>query len=108
VYAAADPPSVTLIPKITSIVTIVSGPISIWLCIGAVHIQEDLLILLPLELLPKKKSCAFSIRCHAHGLIAKVPHSRRWRVTRLGRIAMAASIQLRDIQFPAAHMKLAS
>jgi hypothetical protein len=39
-------------------------------------------------------------RCHAHGLIAKVPHSRRWRVTRLGRVAMAASIQLREIKFP--------
>jgi len=47
-------------------------------------------------------------RCHAHGLIAKVPHSRRWRVTRLGRVAMAASIQLREIQFPAAYLKLAS
>jgi hypothetical protein len=46
-------------------------------------------------------------RCHAHGLIAKVPHSRRWRVTRLGRVAMAASIQLREIQFPAAYMKAA-
>src|SRR5215510_14092781 len=47
-------------------------------------------------------------RCHAHGLIAKVPHSRRWRVTRMGRLAMAASIQLREIQFPAAYMKVAS
>ena len=47
-------------------------------------------------------------RCHAHGLIAKVPHSRRWRVTRLGRVAMAASIQLREIKFPAAYTKLAS
>jgi hypothetical protein len=44
-------------------------------------------------------------RCDAHGLIAKVPHSRRWRVTRFGRIAMAASIQLREIQFPAVYMK---
>jgi hypothetical protein len=47
-------------------------------------------------------------RCHAHGLIAKLPHSRRWRVTRLGRIAIAASIQLRQLQFPAAYIKLAS
>lgn len=45
-------------------------------------------------------------RCHAHGLIAKIPHSRRWRVTRHGRIAMSASIQLRDVQFPITHMKL--
>ena len=47
-------------------------------------------------------------RCHAHGLIAKIPHSRRWRLTRLGRIAMSASIQLRDVQFPISHMKLAA
>jgi hypothetical protein len=39
-------------------------------------------------------------RCHAHGLIAKIAHSRRWRLTKQGRIAMTASIQLRDIQFP--------
>jgi len=45
-------------------------------------------------------------RCHAHGLIAKIPHSRRWRLTRHGRIAMSASIQLRDVQFPISHMKL--
>ena len=45
-------------------------------------------------------------RCHAHGLIAKIPHSRRWRLTRHGRVAMTASIQLRDVQFPITHMKL--
>ena len=45
-------------------------------------------------------------RCHAHGLIAKIPHSRRWRLTKQGRIAMIASIQLRDVQFPITHMKL--
>jgi hypothetical protein len=60
---------------------------------------------------PKRQSAKVSRllhRCHAHGLIAKIPHSRRWRVTRLGRVAMAASIQLRQIQFPAAYMKVAS
>ena len=46
--------------------------------------------------------------CHAHGLIAKIPHSRRWRLTKQGRIAMTASIQLRDVQFPITHMKLTS
>ena len=54
------------------------------------------------------KVSRFLHRCHAHGLIAKVPHSRRWRVTRLGRVAMAASIQLREITYPAAYTKLAS
>ena len=42
-------------------------------------------------------------RCHAHGLIAKISHSRRWKLTRHGRVAMAASLQLRDIQFPITH-----
>ncbi len=47
-------------------------------------------------------------RCHAHGLIAKIPRSRRWRLTPHGRIAMTASIQLRDVQFPISHMKIAA
>jgi hypothetical protein len=47
-------------------------------------------------------------RCHAHGLIAKIPHSRRWRLTSYGRVAMAASVQLRDFHFPFTYMKLAS
>ena len=47
-------------------------------------------------------------RCHAHGLIAKIPRSRRWKVTKQGRIAMSASVQLRDTQFPILHMKLAA
>ncbi len=45
-------------------------------------------------------------RCHAHGLIAKIPHSRR--LTSYGRITMTASIQLRNFQFPISYMKLAS
>ena len=43
---------------------------------------------------------------HAHGLIAKIPHSRRWRLTRQGRIAMTAAIQLRDVQFAITYVKL--
>jgi hypothetical protein len=41
-------------------------------------------------------------------LRGKIPHSRRWRLTRLGRIAMSASVQLLDVQFPISHMKLAA
>jgi len=37
---------------------------------------------------------------HAHRLIAKYPHSRRWRTTRLGRRLMATAIQLREVNFP--------
>ena len=39
-------------------------------------------------------------RFHAHGLIAKIPHSRRWRTTRLGRRLMATAVQVRELNFP--------
>jgi hypothetical protein len=60
---------------------------------------------------PKRKSGKVTRilgRCHAHGLIAKIPRSRRWRVTKSGRIAMSAAIQLRDMQFPLFHSKAAA
>jgi hypothetical protein len=38
-------------------------------------------------------------RLHAHGFIAKIPRSRRWRVSLPGR-AMAAAMKLRDVAFP--------
>ncbi len=39
-------------------------------------------------------------RFHAHGLIAKIPHSRKWRTTRFGRRVMATAIQVRELNFP--------
>ena len=36
----------------------------------------------------------------AHGLIAKVPHSYRYRVTPKGEALMSAAIRLRDVSFP--------
>ena len=39
-------------------------------------------------------------RFHAHGLIAKIPHSRKWRTTRFGRRVMATAIQVRQLNFP--------
>jgi hypothetical protein len=39
-------------------------------------------------------------RFHIHKLIAKIPHSRKWRVTRFGRRVMATAIQLRHLNFP--------
>jgi len=39
-------------------------------------------------------------RFHVHGLIAKIPHSRRWRTTDLGRRVMSTSIRLREISYP--------
>ena len=32
----------------------------------------------------------------------------RWRVTKHGRIAMSAAVQLRDVQFPISHLKAAA
>jgi len=39
-------------------------------------------------------------RLHAHELIAKIPHTRRWRVSAPGRRLMATSIQLREVSYP--------
>jgi hypothetical protein len=39
-------------------------------------------------------------RLHAHGLIAKIPRSRRWRVSFGGRRLMASAIKLREVAFP--------
>jgi len=38
-------------------------------------------------------------RLHAHGLIAKIPRSRRWRVSLSGRRVMAAAIKLREVAY---------
>jgi len=39
-------------------------------------------------------------RLHAHGLIAKIPHSRRWRVSLSGRRTMTTAIKLREVAYP--------
>jgi hypothetical protein len=52
---------------------------------------------------PKKQSGQITRllrRLHAYRLIAKIPHSRRWRVTAFGHQVMAASLHLREINFP--------
>jgi hypothetical protein len=41
-------------------------------------------------------------RLHVHGLVAKIPRSRRWRVTAAGHCLMSAAIQLREEYFPQA------
>lgn len=52
---------------------------------------------------PKKASAKVG-RCfrrlHAHGLIAKIPRTRRWRVTAYGHQAMGTSLYLREHHFP--------
>jgi hypothetical protein len=52
---------------------------------------------------PKKQSAKVTRilgRFHAHRLIAKIPRSRRWRVTDRGKQIMATSLHLRHIAFP--------
>jgi hypothetical protein len=39
-------------------------------------------------------------RLHAHRLVAKIPHSRRWRVSLDGRRTMATAIKLREVAYP--------
>jgi len=39
-------------------------------------------------------------RLYAHGLVAKIPHSRRWRVSLDGRRTMATAIKLREVAYP--------
>ncbi|MBZ5495093.1 MAG: hypothetical protein LAP85_01710 [Acidobacteriia bacterium] len=47
-------------------------------------------------------------RFHAHGLIAKFPRSRRWRVTLYGRRVMGTALYLRERDFARAHAKIAA
>ena len=46
-------------------------------------------------------------RLHAHGYIAKVPRTHRWRVTDAGRAVMSAVIDIRENAFPIALSKAA-
>ena len=39
-------------------------------------------------------------RLHVHQLIAKIPRSRRWRVSLTGRRVMAAAVKLREVAYP--------
>jgi hypothetical protein len=52
---------------------------------------------------PNKQSAKISRmfrKLHAHGLIAKIPRTRRWKVTRYGHRVMGTSIYLRAVDFP--------
>jgi hypothetical protein len=59
---------------------------------------------IPLATDPLKQSAQVTRlfrRFHAHGLIAKIPHSRRWRVSLSGRRITAAALKLREVAYPA-------
>lgn len=47
-------------------------------------------------------------RLHLRALVAKIPRSRRWRVTHLGHAIMGAALYLREDHFPAAFLKEAA
>lgn len=42
-----------------------------------------------------------------HGLIAKIPRSRRWRVSLSGRRIMAAALKLRELAYPSLYAEFA-
>jgi hypothetical protein len=44
----------------------------------------------------------------ARTLVAKIPRSRRWRITQLGHAVMSATIQFREEEFPTAFLKTAA
>jgi len=46
-------------------------------------------------------------RLHAYGLIAKIPHSRRWRVSLSGRRIMATALKLREVAYPSLYAEAA-
>jgi hypothetical protein len=47
-------------------------------------------------------------RLHAHGLIAKIPRTRRWRITRYGRRVIGAVLYLRYHDFPRIYSRIAA
>ncbi len=47
-------------------------------------------------------------RLHIYGLIAKVPRSRRWRLTKKGWALLSVSISLKEEAFPRLHLQAAA
>ena len=45
-------------------------------------------------------------RLRARGLIAKIPRTRRWRVTAYGRRVMGTALYLRDHDYPRAYSQI--
>ncbi|MGQ0570979.1 MAG: hypothetical protein ACT4P5_15870 [Armatimonadota bacterium] len=77
--------------------------------------NRDLRDKLPLAVLrlhddPKKRSAQISRllhRLHVYGLTAKIPRSRRWRVTSFGHRVMSAALTIRHKEFPSLYAKVA-
>jgi len=47
-------------------------------------------------------------RLHLRGLVAKIPRSRRWRITQLSHTVLSAAVHLREEDFPTAFLKAAA
>lgn len=47
-------------------------------------------------------------RLHAYRLIAKIPHARRWRLTKKGWALLSASVSLKEDAFPRLHLQAAA
>jgi len=65
---------------------------------------------IPLATDPLKQSAQVTRllrRLHAHRLIAKIPHSRRWRVSLSGRRIMATALKLREVAYPSLYAEAA-
>ncbi len=71
------------------------------------HIQQRLWHRPPTDPAQAKRRCAHISRqlakLRGHGLIAKVPHHRLYRVTPYGQRVMTAAIAIHDHAFPSAH-----
>jgi hypothetical protein len=52
--------------------------------------------------------CRLLARLHAYRLVAKIPHSRRWRVSASGLRLMSATVQLREVDFPGLYRRQAA
>jgi hypothetical protein len=59
---------------------------------------------------PRRRVLCASIlkRLHLRGLLAKIPRSRRWRVTHLGHAVMSTAVLLREEHFPSAFLQNAA
>jgi hypothetical protein len=58
---------------------------------------------------PKQQSAQVSLlhRLRVYGLVAKIPRSRRWRVTAFGHRVMGTSVRLRQLHFPTLYAEAA-
>ncbi len=66
---------------------------------------RDALVLMGQRLADDPKKCSAQVsrmlhRLHVYALVAKIPRSRRWRVTRLGYRVMSAALRIRHTEFP--------